>query len=99
MAQDDWKPGDLALCVNDGKIICAHGHIHTGNRSCRRGQTKTVVGFGLNSNGSITCPEVSLIFAGGEEGLARRFRKISPLTEEERQQALRDLTAPEKVML
>lgn len=95
--EHDWKPGDLALCVKRGEWR----HVLTRARSgapWKCGCIYTVRRFG-------PCPASglpTLWFEGypGEKGCdggaAIRFRKINPLTKEERDEFLRELDAPVK---
>lgn len=92
---DDWKPGDLALCVNNAS------NPKFGANELRVGATYVVT--------SVTPPAPNPIFprapglhvAGArtrsERGFsAYRFRKIKPLTDEEREQFVNELNTPAK---
>lgn len=71
---DDWKPGDLALCVNAGP--CALGYVPP---ELVEGKTYRVYGIGTDEQGDLGLflDEVeSECYAGGY--LAWRFRKIHP---------------------
>lgn len=90
---DDWQPGDLALCV---KVDEGHG----ARKYIRVGGVYTVtaiapfrdcfgeVGLSLDGIHPVATSEYLPFFA------ASRFRKINPLTDAEREEALRDLKAP-----
>lgn len=93
---DDWKPGDLALCVN-GVVNpewsdAAHpqqGAVYTVTEVTRTAPANSMFprGMGLFLAG-LSCASL-WGFA------AQRFRKINPLTDEERRQALEDLKLPQ----
>lgn len=88
---DDWQAGDLALCVGGrGR----RGVPMPGNTAVRRGGLYPV---------SEVCPGPgwkALVFEGHHSTHftrgwhARCFRKIKPLSDAEREEALRDLKAP-----
>lgn len=89
---DDWKPGDLALCVQSGEETRA-GCIYT---------VREVFGIGwyrhggmrfLNDEG-VALDLYELPLVPGFVCDAARFRKINPLNEAERDAALRELNAP-----
>lgn len=95
---DDWKPGDLALCVNDTPNPFAPGDV-------RRGRIYTVSGLRLGSVRHALFGTSSLglylaeVRSGSNYGTfaARRFRKIKPLTDEEREQFAHELNSREQV--
>lgn len=75
---DDWKPGDIGMCVNDGPLHCGHG-LHDAKNSVKRGAivtvtdvstTRAIVGYGR-------CTCECIIFGAGA-GLSKRFVKVSP---------------------
>lgn len=90
---DDWQPGDLALCVSEG-VFSRAGAVYTvidfvagGGVKCHRcGErnwlTDTLLLVGITPEGSCS------------GGTASRFRKIKPLTDEEREHELADLPVP-----
>lgn len=92
---DDWQPGDLALCVKRGKWWFSGTGAINNATAMRAGQIHRVRRVGMSPNGWLT-----LWFDGfpGEKFMdgfgACRFRKIKPLTNKEREEALRDLKAP-----
>jgi hypothetical protein len=86
---DDWKPGDLALCVRSGRSAydpTRPGGVYTVERTLLDGDgvlclaLKNSPNKGPDYNGHI----------------AARFRKIKPLTDEEREQFTADLNTPVK---
>lgn len=92
---DDWKPGDLALAVRDGWCPVRLQHM-----GIRKGGIYTVSAVAIRNDDygrptlCIGLPHVR----EGEPGLnARWFRKINPLTDQEREEALRELSPPLKV--
>ena len=98
---DDWKPGDLALCVRVGLIECEFS-IHTGKDAPPPGSVEEVVAVGLardtfGPHVGRPCGCVDLTFASGKGAVGQRCRKINPLTDEEREEAMRDLKLPENV--
>lgn len=85
---DDWKPGDLALCVNRGEIDCPHGIIFCGGGVPPVGSVSTVSKFGTvrsieTDRSQATCGCGCLLFSDGTSGLSLRFRKIHPHTPDE----------------
>lgn len=89
---DDWKPGDLALCpkvYNTGRKNALPGH--SGLRPGGIYLVEAVVPYG---------PSTALVFGGhytrhpSQGWLSTCFRKIAPLTESEREEALRELRTP-----
>jgi hypothetical protein len=97
----DWQPGDLALCVNAGAM---NGHGAFGAKVLRGGAIYTVVWIvppALFADGSY---EIGLVLAevanpdpANTDGdfSPQRFRKIRPLTDEEREQFAADLNVRE----
>jgi hypothetical protein len=91
---DDWKPGDLALCVRSG-IIRRH-------RLSRKVVSR---GVGLKAGAIYSVESVvqrdrdgdlvlflhEIDHSDGWGRLASRFRKINPLTDEERDEFIREL--------
>lgn len=80
---DDWKPGDLALCVLSERDYLPAGSIHT-VRTVMRSETGRL---------GLTFEDVEPP-AGKRGFLAIRFRKINPLTDDERDETWRDLLEP-----
>ena len=84
---DDWAAGDLALCINDA--ACPYYGSHPAKR---RGRIYLVVE---------ALPRDGLRFDGIDSGSpsggfwAGDFRKIEPLTDEEREQFAADLNVRE----
>lgn len=77
---DDWKPGDLALCVRGGEITdCDCGGCHAAGWRAGETLVVTAVGYGP-AFGHTICHHPALRLSGGRNGLARRFRKIHPHT-------------------
>lgn len=96
---DDWKPGDLALCVKQGRWRSTL----TGRyRRCsmRAGQVHTVRRFGMcPMSGVATLWLEGFLGERGADGFAAvRFRKIRPHTPDEQdEETIRLLTgAPVK---
>jgi hypothetical protein len=80
---DDWKPGDLALCVRRGE--------GTGDPT-KPGAVYTVAG--LHSWGPYPALSLREVPNEGVDWLyhfADRFRKINPPTNEERNESIREL--------
>jgi hypothetical protein len=94
---DDWKPGELALCVREGVIWCGPLTAHTGEYAPQKGYCGEVVSTApsMMFDGE-PCPSgcMDLVFADGRAGLSQRFRRIPPLTDEERDEFLADLNVP-----
>lgn len=85
MSGDDWQAGDLALCVNDRRIVCAGcGMVQNGRKAPKSGHTATVVhirtcGDTPTSFGRfVPCPQPVLVLDSGYSGITPRFRKIRP---------------------
>lgn len=77
-----WEVGDLALCVDDGRVLCITcGAVHNGRISPSVNEILmvSVVAPGLGSVHG--CTALVLGFEDGRMGLASRFRKIKPDTE------------------
>lgn len=80
---DDWKPGDLALCVRSDRDYCPVGSVHT------------VTGVVVSEIGRLGLTFVDVAPRNGKRAfVAARFRKINPLNEAERAAAMRELNAP-----
>lgn len=97
---DDWQAGDLALCVKRGEWRHAVGGKLNGGRGMRSGQVHTVRRFGrCPVSGIPTLWFVDFPGNRGSDGFgACRFRKIRPLSVEERNAEIRLLTGkPVKV--
>lgn len=96
MSGDDWQKGDLALCVKQDS---------TGPRLLTVGAVYTVAG--LNEDWvSDPDPQLGLFLAEvvsrgpSWDGFdSRRFRKINPLTDEERDEFLADLNVPVRAVM
>jgi hypothetical protein len=94
---DDWQKGDLALCVNDapnpfygGRSTVARGRVYTVEAVSERrphslfGMTRGLLLSGIRS-------KVSALGSFAEQ----RFRKIKPLTDEEREQFAAEMNTRE----
>lgn len=91
----EWQPGDLALCVRASS-----------RNNVGRPGAAYVVEHVVHAGGTFNGRNVVASPAGDTVGLffekhgcknpaaASRFRKINPLTDEERRQALEDLKLP-----
>lgn len=92
---DDWRKGDLALCVKRGKVWM-HATGGYGGGGPAFGQLVTVrrVGFWAPDSMVVLWLEgwPGEVFA--DSFFCSRFRKIKPLTDEEREEALRELKEP-----
>lgn len=90
---DDWQVGDLALCVKRGAW---HDGFHIFDIPVRAGMILTVRRVGR----AIGFPCSALWFEGVDDRVAPsgfgciRFRKIRPLTDDERDSFLADLDEP-----
>lgn len=91
---DNWQPGDLALCVDDSDLSASRGLIRKG---CLY-RVVDVVPPAVWNDGSV---DVGLIFEECRHPInalgdfwCGRFHKITPLSDAEREEALRDLKAP-----
>jgi hypothetical protein len=81
----NWEPGDLALCVKDGKFV---HNSHTGRRCTHngrmvppRGSIREVsrVEVAMTDRGTVfSCGCLNLIFTDGSLGAASRFVKVTP---------------------
>lgn len=92
---DDWKPGDLALCVRGG-INSRAGRVYTVDDVIRPGEIR----FAPDLQCTLLWNELCLVFAelpiiGRNACGASRFRKINPLSDEEREQFAADLNTRE----
>lgn len=77
-----WEVGDLALCVEDGRILCATcGAFHTGKSSAFVNEILRVLVVAPGLGSMHGCTALVLGFEDGRMGLASRFRKIKPDTE------------------
>lgn len=88
---DDWQPGDLALCVSLLGSDCPEltvGGVYTVAEVMSGWNCHGLERVGL-SFGEIVPSEFGAIAFD-----AIAFRKIKPLTDAEREEALRDLKAP-----
>jgi hypothetical protein len=90
---DDWKAGDLALCV-----AVRHPRYRGASRILRKGRIYTVESVRWSNQDEL----VALFLVGcrsRKSGAwpADIFRKIEPLTDAEREEALRELNTPERV--
>ena len=86
---DDWQVGDLALCVDDGPDKCDGrecdpAYLH----GLRIGRVFTVTHVVFcKKTGALGICNVNEVIGGH----ALRFRKIRPLSEEEKREAMREL--------
>lgn len=93
---DDWKPGDLALCVNNSTM----GGLNPHGRELTVGRAYRVLAVTPPGDWACENDGVGLVIDGprnsGPDGDWHecRFRKINPLTDEEREDALRELNPP-----
>ena len=84
---DDWRPGDLALCVKPRHPL-------------RGGACYTVEAIFIGRSGTPDAGQIGLVLSGirlpcsTNSAYHWRFCKLRPLTDEEREQALRDLKLP-----
>jgi hypothetical protein len=86
---DDWKPGDLALCVKRGRWTEDGDGPQSGAVNLVLGVDRGPCGrIYLKLEGWPDCDRYSAV----------RFRKIKPLTDEEREQALQELKEPTHVV-
>lgn len=97
---DDWQVGDLALCVTDGRVQCGCGRFHANRHApCSAGQVLEVTDVTAASaiserSAAGGCHCATLVCATGVAGLAIRFRKIRPLSDEERDSFEAELREP-----
>jgi hypothetical protein len=93
MMSDDWKPGDLALCVRTPRL---------GNGEVVKGRFYDVVRVirGVRWMGGACGPALTLAGVRHENPCggcwSGNFRKINPLNEAEHAAAMRELNAPVK---
>ena len=93
----DWQAGDLALCVNVSDRRW-NGVLATAGSRFRKGAIYTVAGVHAVTYDGVPGLCLSLVEdTPGRTAAAWRFRKINPLTDAEREEALRELNAPERV--
>lgn len=91
MMSSDWQPGDLALCARAAGTPLKRGRLYTVAEVWIGGTVSH--GFSHNWEG------VGLRFGFERSSVnwcASRFRKINPLTDEEREQFTADLNEPVK---
>jgi hypothetical protein len=101
---ENWAPGDLALCVQNGVDLCpcGCGALNIGGACPPVGSMYRVTSVRCTTASDIIagdpeCEETVLELEHGFFGGAYRFRKIHPLTDEERCQELADLPLREEV--
>ena len=88
---DNWQPGDLALCVNTDDRWW-NGALATAGRRFRSGAIYTVAAVLPRSSLGLVGLHLALKEdRSGSTAAAWRFRKINPLTDEERRYAEREL--------
>lgn len=87
---DDWQVGDLALCVSNGPDP---DHWHRLDGGPKIGSIHAVVSLDRDRRGFW----LSFEEWDGPSFLERGFRKIRPLTDEERDSFIVDLDVPSKV--
>lgn len=93
---DDWKPGDLALCVRGGFTAGTGGLRHYPEA----GRPYTVSGvdpahpFADGTTAGLILADGPINHRGARIWAAYRFRKINPLTEAQRETALREMNTP-----
>jgi hypothetical protein len=92
MSGDDWKVGDLALCIKSVGTPTA----------IERGGVRVVASF--HPETSTDYPGLNFIGVrkprdGGIAWWVEFFRKINPLTDEERDEFLRELDAPVRAVM
>jgi len=76
---DNFKPGDVAICVTKRTFVCGRGVVHRGDRAPKIGQAVRVVAVRRCDDAFCGC---LTIYGNGFAGLAVRFRKIdAPRTE------------------
>ena len=88
---DDWKAGDLALCVRASDMAdnpTSPGGIYQVERAYIHQDE------GLLALDFVGVPNRGAYWYGNA---FERFRKINPLTDAEREEALRELNTPERV--
>ena len=72
---DNWKPGDLALCLRDGEIYdCPCGAIHGGTNCPPRGSVRVVKSLDHDGDGC----ELLVVSGAAGAALSARFRKVTP---------------------
>lgn len=77
---DDWRPGDLAECIDVRDLPCGRGrsrYLSVGGRLLRRGMIYIVAAVAVAGD------ELLLDVGVPPAKLARRFRKVPPLVEEQ----------------
>lgn len=87
---DDWAPGDLALCVRAEAPLIAGGVYIVASVIVAKPPYSDAGQIGLFLT-AVKLPSLS----GAAN--ASRFRKIRPLTDEERDEFLADIKTPEPV--
>lgn len=76
---DYFQPGDVAVCIDDGLVICPEGTRHVGNEVLKAGSVVRIGRVGYYRRDQCSC---QTLFWNGGMGLAARFRKIdAPRTE------------------
>ncbi|SLK03951.1 hypothetical protein [Novosphingobium mathurense] len=95
---DNWQPGDLALCVRNGFKMCRTGPIAPDALQIPVGSVQIVSGV-FEAIDEVYRAEGVLFLkfrgsASTKQYDCRGFRKIHPLTDEERESFLADLPEP-----
>lgn len=75
---DDWRPGDLALCVSHDEIECDCGcTAYVAESAPPKGSIRVVVSVGIDLADCGQAFEY-LVLNGGSEPLSLRCRKVTP---------------------
>lgn len=79
---EDWKAGDIAVCVADGVIRCPHRNdtVHTGRVThARKGGIYRVTSTAPSyvETGDFFCGCIDLRLEGAGAGVSSRFRKLN----------------------
>ena len=76
---DDWKVGDLALCVDTSRIRCGPRDVHLGSNSPPLGSVKVVTAvLGSEWRGTDGCGCAAIMIEGGRVCHVARFIKVTP---------------------
>ena len=85
---EDWKVGDLAVCVASGKVPCPHtAHVFHLGVSRKEGRTYRVVGQEVAKSirgprTGLPCGCIALKMECGASGVIHRFRKLNDGTDD-----------------
>lgn len=84
---EDWKQGDLAVCVNRAEIACEFPCKHTAAAVTNSDGALRVVSVRPSTitegrSAGLLCGCTELVLADGSRGIVQRFRKIKPDTTE-----------------